>query len=630
MLRIDADAVATVLWVMAAHGTTEKSLIHALGVLVNLSNHVQHDPTVFLRTDAVATILQVMATHRTNDELLLNALGVLNHLTITTEGAAAVLAEGAIATALQVMAAALRTTTTMPVVIERALLLLRSMGYSDDGRAGLLAADNGVATILKVLSAYGTTRPDCLGRGLRILDMLVDNLTEIQKSDALKVVFGTALFPKIVCDASFLESALSIADDCIPSDTGCSDAESVALESICRAIEQNPDTPAELVLVAQLEEFVDEGCALRVALKGNLTFLGNRGVRADPPTDCENLLDTLLEKLQDGAADVLLTMLSPRTHAAAQVSLVPLLHLAPKYMLLEMLRQTNSDVTVAIVALLGSAEASDRQRVAQALRGCIARLELEPPTLPELPPVTNGLHDFARFALNGEFSDITFVVDGKPLCAHRVVLAAASTSDVFKGFLANGSGSSLETRIEIEIKETTFEAFELLLHFFYTGELKGSPSELAEEDVASLTSSGDDADGTGGISVLEQLATLAERYMVVPLQLQVARLLSLSLLQPPQPPQPTSSRDPPQTTRLLNIAWRNLGMSEKFQSAGDTDTTQPNEPLLLLHPSHMLQSVAARFVLEHLEQAVTTSYYDENREGMARFLVTQLADAVAD
>jgi hypothetical protein len=405
-----------------------------------------------------------------------------------------------------------------------------------------------------------------------------------------------------------LELLLALADRILRRrDEAAPAAQAVVIEGLCRAIEQNIGGDVELALAAPLELFADMSGnmhnTLFIALYGNLTFLGNR--RFPPELENSENSFTLRATLREHAAPQLRALLTCRTPDITRKVLVPLLHLSDKDMFARLLH-ADTDGMVAIATMLGSPDVSDRQRVAQALRGCIDRLLLGSLELGELPPRTNHMHNFAPMVGNALDSDLTFRVNGRNLPAHRMMLRASGVTDVFRAMFTHDAGAT--PGAIVEITETTFEAFELLLHYLYTGEIRAS-AELVDEYVANLSSCDGGSDGDE-LSFLEQLAALAKRYMIHRLQLEVVRLMSEPLLQLPAP---TSSRDPPRTT-LLNVAWHNLTL------ATETTFTSAAAP-------RMLEDVAARFVLEHLEQAVATPYYGdgEAREAMTALLVTHLA-----
>lgn len=93
-----------------------------------------------------------------------------------------------------------------------------------------------------------------------------------------------------------------------------------------------------------------------------------------------------------------------------------------------------------------------------------------------------------------EYSDVTFLVEGKRFPAHRVILA--SRCQYFRAMLFNGMKES-QPLAEVPLQDTQAEAFSMLLQYLYTGR-------------ASLTSARED--------VLLHFLGLAHRYGLQPLE----------------------------------------------------------------------------------------------------------------
>lgn len=78
--------------------------------------------------------------------------------------------------------------------------------------------------------------------------------------------------------------------------------------------------------------------------------------------------------------------------------------------------------------------------------------------------------------LGEEYSDVTFLVEGKRFPAHRVILAARC--HYFRALLYGGMKES-QPQAEVCLEETRSEAFSMLLHYLYTG--RASLSSAREE-----------------------------------------------------------------------------------------------------------------------------------------------------
>jgi len=409
------------------------------------------------------------------------------------------------------------------------------------------------------------------------------------------VVYGSASFAQHVRDSGYLNKAMEFTD-CVlrKAEPPFLTVPSAAITGLCTAIAQNLGGNIESSLAGKLVDFAKGSAeaSVAVALRGDLSFLCNRSIGNNSNSK------RLLKVLQKKALPCLRAMVAVCANA-----LVPQLYLSDKQELKTLFCTPGSDSSTTLTSLLGSADVTARKCAAKAVQSCVARLELKPFELPVLPEMNNSVCNFGDMLDDKTCSDITFAVGGRTIHAHKVVLLSSRATTVFSRLLAHGVGA--ESGASIEIKDTTFASFELLLRFLYTGELKISDAEACDDAAVQ--------EGSDEESPLEQLAQLAERYMVVPLQLRVARLMSLPLLK--------KAKDSSEVEPLLNTAWKNLALSSTFQSA---ETAEDTQAAGLLLPSEILQSAAVHAVVDHLEHAVQAQYYDENREQLAGFLVDQL------
>ncbi|XP_059619294.1 BTB/POZ domain-containing protein 9 [Phlebotomus argentipes] len=84
--------------------------------------------------------------------------------------------------------------------------------------------------------------------------------------------------------------------------------------------------------------------------------------------------------------------------------------------------------------------------------------------------------EMALLCMNQDYSDVTFVVDGAKLPAHRVILAARS--EYFRAMLYGGMSESSQSEIVLKVP---LEAFRALLRYIYSGQM--SLAQMREEDV---------------------------------------------------------------------------------------------------------------------------------------------------
>ncbi|KAG7324366.1 hypothetical protein KOW79_012382 [Hemibagrus wyckioides] len=72
-----------------------------------------------------------------------------------------------------------------------------------------------------------------------------------------------------------------------------------------------------------------------------------------------------------------------------------------------------------------------------------------------------------HFLNNQEMSDVTFVVEGKPFYAHRVLLITAS--ERFKSLLGSSSSDGSQHCKEIEISDVKYNIFQVMMSYLYSG-----------------------------------------------------------------------------------------------------------------------------------------------------------------
>jgi len=92
----------------------------------------------------------------------------------------------------------------------------------------------------------------------------------------------------------------------------------------------------------------------------------------------------------------------------------------------------------------------------------------------EISHVGGHVVQIGELFLNDLFSDVTLLVEGQALKAHRAILAAKS--DYFRTLLTSGMKESHSK--EVELKETPIKGFRLLLRYIYTGHMSLMEQEL--------------------------------------------------------------------------------------------------------------------------------------------------------
>ncbi|XP_072529720.1 ankyrin repeat and BTB/POZ domain-containing protein 2 [Salminus brasiliensis] len=109
------------------------------------------------------------------------------------------------------------------------------------------------------------------------------------------------------------------------------------------------------------------------------------------------------------------------------------------------------------------------------------------PSVPEMKSTLSAQLD-PHFLNNQEMSDVTFLVEGKPFYAHRVLLMTAS--ERFKSLLGSNSSGSSQHCKDIEISDVKYSTFQVMMSYLYCGgteSLKLAVPELLELlSVASL------------------------------------------------------------------------------------------------------------------------------------------------
>uniref|UniRef100_A0A3Q2ZC62 BTB/POZ domain-containing protein 9 n=1 Tax=Hippocampus comes TaxID=109280 RepID=A0A3Q2ZC62_HIPCM len=102
---------------------------------------------------------------------------------------------------------------------------------------------------------------------------------------------------------------------------------------------------------------------------------------------------------------------------------------------------------------------------------------LRPPaSVSEIDHIHLLSEQLGTLAMGEDYSDVTFIVEGKRFPAHRVILAARC--HYFRALLYGGMKES-QPQAEVSLEETRAEAFSMLLRYLYTG--RASLSSAREE-----------------------------------------------------------------------------------------------------------------------------------------------------
>ncbi|ELR17918.1 BTB/POZ domain containing protein [Acanthamoeba castellanii str. Neff] len=103
-------------------------------------------------------------------------------------------------------------------------------------------------------------------------------------------------------------------------------------------------------------------------------------------------------------------------------------------------------------------------------------LERKKATTIEIPPDT-FVQDFARLLNNPDLSDVTFVVEGRKVPAHRFILQVRS--EHFRAMFSNGLKESRDS--EVVLHDTDYVPFMACLEFIYSGQVKIPDPDFAIE-----------------------------------------------------------------------------------------------------------------------------------------------------
>jgi BTB/POZ domain len=120
------------------------------------------------------------------------------------------------------------------------------------------------------------------------------------------------------------------------------------------------------------------------------------------------------------------------------------------------------------------------------------------------PRMLQSIRDYANCP---EFSDITFIVEGKKFFAHKLILSLSS--DRFKVMFSNGMIESKQSLIEIP--NISYPVFSSIMHYFYTGDFHfGADLEGQEHSLEYLFEFLRVSDEY----ILEDVKSCCERYLI--------------------------------------------------------------------------------------------------------------------
>ncbi|MGH0145471.1 UNVERIFIED_CONTAM: hypothetical protein FKN15_005423 [Acipenser sinensis] len=103
------------------------------------------------------------------------------------------------------------------------------------------------------------------------------------------------------------------------------------------------------------------------------------------------------------------------------------------------------------------------QQLASIFSQCYGKGPL--PTIPEIKKTLPAQLD-SHFLNNAEMSDVTFLIEGKPFYAHKVLLITAS--DKFKALVGNSEDKQGRSK-SIEITNIKYKIFQMMMEYLYCG-----------------------------------------------------------------------------------------------------------------------------------------------------------------
>jgi leucine-zipper-like transcriptional regulator 1 len=133
-------------------------------------------------------------------------------------------------------------------------------------------------------------------------------------------------------------------------------------------------------------------------------------------------------------------------------------------------------------------------------------LDIHPPPLdvPAFQPIKLSFRDMCN---NLQYSDIQFIIEGKLIYAHKVIITRLS--EHFNSMFASGMKESRET--VIEFKDIRYCVFIIILKYFYTGEIEiGAGTEGQEVNVEFII----DVLNTADMLLIDPVRLYCERMLI--------------------------------------------------------------------------------------------------------------------
>eukprot|EP00439_Symbiodinium_sp_Y106_P042664 s2689_g5.t1 len=182
------------------------------------------------------------------------------------------------------------------------------------------------------------------------------------------------------------------------------------------------------------------------------------------------------------------------------------------------------------------------------------------------------IENMGRLLKSHEFSDIVFLVEGKPIYAHKAILVAQC--EHFRAMFAGGRFAE-SREAEIEIPQWSHTAFNAMLEWLYTGH---APRELSAEHLTEVL-------GLADHYTLDGLKHVCENVLIHSVEIDnVCSLLRIS------------ARGPPMFIKACFLLGQRFG-----DLLGHSDQ----------YMAHELKRYCLAFILKNFDQVAYTQAFDE-------------------